>query len=398
MAAENFDLDRLLHPVLAERFFAGYWEKRHLFLQHHDPRYFRQLLTQVDLETIISTSDMRYPAIRLAKGGGFFPPEAYTRNVKHGEESFQGVPDVQKISEQYRQGATVVLPAMHRTWEPLRLLCENLQAQLDHAAHANVYITPGNAAGFTPHYDVHEVFVLQIAGKKRWSLYAPPIELPHRSQVFNPQGYTAPAPTAQVDLSAGDLLYLPRGFVHSTTTSESYSAHITIGISVYTWVDLAKEILQTCIDRPQLRQALPPGFASRSELRPLLRQKLIEAIDHMRTGSDHDKLIDAFTHRVRLSQAKCAERFRADVSVIDLKSRLQAPAPSEYRITQEGTHTILEFAGRRHILPAEVHATLCAIVESPSFRTCELSGSISPDAELGLSRYLYDIGFLSSVQ
>jgi lysine-specific demethylase/histidyl-hydroxylase NO66 len=355
-------------------------------------------MTLHDLETMISTSDMRYPALQLAKGGSYLAPEIYTRNVKHGSESFMGVPDLQVVSEHYRQGATVALPAIHRTWEPLGLLCDDLQAQLDHAAHANVYITPGNAAGFTPHYDTHEVFVLQIAGRKRWFLYDPPIELPHRSQVFNPQGYTAPPPMAQLDLSAGDLLYLPRGYVHSTTTSESYSAHITIGISVYTWADLAKEYLQAGIDSPQLRGALPPGFASRSELKPLLREKMIAAMDKIRTGADTDKLIDAFTRRVRASRTKRPESFRADTFVIDSQSRLQAPTPSEYKITQESTKIVLEFEGRRHIFPTEALATLRAIAERPSFRTAELTQWSTAEARLGLSRYLYDIGFLTSVQ
>jgi oxalate decarboxylase/phosphoglucose isomerase-like protein (cupin superfamily) len=274
----------------------------------------------------------------------------------------------------------------------------NYRDTIDDQVSATVYITPGNAAGFTPHYDTHEVFVLQIAGRKRWFLYDPPIELPHRSQVFNPQGYTAPPPMAQLDLSAGDLLYLPRGYVHSTTTSESYSAHITIGISVYTWADLAKEYLQAGIDSPQLRGALPPGFASRSELKPLLREKMIAAMDKIRTGADTEKLIDAFTRRVRASRTKRPESFRADTFVIDSQSRLQAPAPSEYKITQESTKIVLEFEGRRHIFPTEALAALRAIAERPSFRTAELTQWSTAEARLGLSRYLYDIGFLTSVQ
>jgi ribosomal protein L16 Arg81 hydroxylase len=71
MAAENFDLDKLLQPLLPERFFSEYWEKKHLFLQRRDPDYFQGLMTLHDLETLISTSDMRYPALQLAKGGSY---------------------------------------------------------------------------------------------------------------------------------------------------------------------------------------------------------------------------------------------------------------------------------------------------------------------------------------
>jgi ribosomal protein L16 Arg81 hydroxylase len=40
---------------------------------------------------------------------------------------------------------------------------------------------------------VHEVFVLQIAGRKRWQLYEPVIPLPHRSLFFKPELYTGQA-------------------------------------------------------------------------------------------------------------------------------------------------------------------------------------------------------------
>jgi Cupin superfamily protein len=112
-----------------------------------------------------------------------------TVRVGHGDENFNGVPDLQKITDEYRRGATVALPAIHRSWTPLWLLCDRIETQLDHPAHAHVYITPGNASRFTPHYDVHEVLVLQIAGKKRWSIYAPVVPLPYRSQLFTPQAY-----------------------------------------------------------------------------------------------------------------------------------------------------------------------------------------------------------------
>jgi len=392
---EPFDCEQLLRPVGVEAFFANYWEKKHLWLQRSDPAYYHSLLTADDLENLISHSDARYPAIRLAKGGGYFAPELYTRNVKHGDESFTGVPDLQRISEEYRQGATIALPAIHRTWAPLTALCDALQAQWDHAAHANVYLTPGNAQGFTPHYDVHEVFVLQIAGRKRWRLYEPVIPLPHRSQLFRPELYTGQAPMTEVDLSAGDLLYLPRGVLHSTTTGESFSAHVTIGITVYTWADLIKEMWSSAIDDEAMRQALPPGFATRRELRALLNRKMRDMWDHLSKQSDPDKLIEAFTNRVRGAQVRRPPPFRADVTVIDLNSRLRAPARESYQIIREGDKTMLEFNGNRYHMPAPVASTMHVISERRSFRPADLTGPLNAEAMLILTRHLVDIGFLT---
>jgi hypothetical protein len=62
-------------------------------------------------------------------------------------------------------------------------------------------------------------------------------------------------------------------------------------------------------------------------------------------AAGHDRLIDAFTPRVRLSQGKRRERVRAGVVVTDLGSRLQAPTPAAYRLSQEGANATFELQG-----------------------------------------------------
>lgn len=321
---------------------------------------------------------MRYPALRLAKGGGYFAPEVYTRNIKHGDESFLGVPDVKRISEEYRHGATIALPAIHRNWRALGVLCEQLQMEFDHPAHANV------------------VIVLQIAGKKRWSIYAPVIDLPHRTQLFAPQAYSGQAPIAEVDLQAGDLLYLPRGFLHSTTTSDSFSAHVTLGITVYTWADLLKEYVQTAITDKEHRRALTPGFASRTELKPLLREQLIQALDRLRTTTDIDQLIGSFTDRVRATRLLPPPSFTANVSVVTLDSVLKSPPPESYRVIADEDKRVLEFNGVHYQIPIPVELTIRAMSKLRTFRGSDIAEHLEPEGRLLLIRHLTDIGFLTT--
>ena len=40
----------------------------------------------------------------------------------------------------------------------------------------NAYITPPQNRGFAAHYDVHDVFVLQIAGRKTWRIHEPVLD------------------------------------------------------------------------------------------------------------------------------------------------------------------------------------------------------------------------------
>jgi ribosomal protein L16 Arg81 hydroxylase len=391
-----FDVDAMLSPVGFDAFLSTHWERQHLLLRRGLSDYYRPLITAADLENIISNADGRYPAIRLAKGGGYYSPEAYTRDIKQGDESFLGVADVRRITEEYRRGATVALPGIHRTWRPLGLLCDALQARFDHPAHANVYITPGNAAGFTPQYDVHEVFVLQIAGKKRWSIYAPVIELPHRSQLFTPQAYRGQPAIMEIDLEAGDTLYLPRGFLHSTTTSEVFSAHVTIGITVYTWVDLVKEFLASAVEDPQLRRALPPGFATRAELKSSLQQGLAAAVEKLSQQTDATRLIESFTERVRKAHGTRPPPFRADVLVIDLETRLTASPPDGYQLHVDGDKTVFEFNGVRYQVTAPVADTLRAMARETTFRASSLQSPLDPGSRLALVQHLHDIGFLKA--
>ena len=57
------------------------------------------------------------------------------------------------------------------------------------------------------------------------------------------------------------------GFGHAAATSDSHSAHVTVGIHVYTWASVLKEFDPACVRLEEFRLGLPPGFASRIELR-----------------------------------------------------------------------------------------------------------------------------------
>lgn len=303
----------LLKPVEIEEFFATYWEARPLLVGGRDAAIYADLINSADLDAILSRGDARYPAVRLAKGGGFYPPEAYTGSYKYGDEVFSGVIDVDRVAAAYRSGATIVLPSLHRTWRPVGLLCAGLEAEFGHLVHANAYLAPAGVQGFTPHYDNHDAIVLQIAGRKEWRVYPPVLPLPHRSQVFSPQTYVAPAPLMELTLTPGDLLYLPRGYVHSAATSDSFSAHVTVGITVYTLIELAVDLVLSAKSNVEFRKALPTGFATGAR-RADLEAGLKALLDHLRENADYDGLIDRFTARVRSGHATIGAAFNSDVT------------------------------------------------------------------------------------
>jgi ribosomal protein L16 Arg81 hydroxylase len=311
----------LMAPISPEIFLEQNWENQPLHIRRRETGFYEKLLTHRDVEEAIVSGGLRYPSLQLARDGRFFTAESFTRSIRSGDDVFAGIPNLDRIGAEYRSGATISLPGFHRAWRPLGALAAAVEEQFDHVVHTNVYITPGNANGFSAHYDTHEVFVLQIAGSKRWRIEKPPLSLPHRSQPFDPRSHRSSAPLLQVDLAPGDLLYLPRGFVHETTTSDSFSLHVTLGVTVYTWLELLAEWIQSGRQDPSLRRALPPGF-TRGNAKQLLKEQLPLIIAELQRATEYDRLVDGFTHRVRSARAGAPVDFSTNVIAINrAKSR-----------------------------------------------------------------------------
>ena len=107
---------------------------------------------------------------------------------------------------------------------------------------ANAYLTPAASQGFAPHYDDIEAFVIQLEGRKRWRVYECPEErrpLPR----FSSEDFEKDAvgePLMDLVLEPGDLLFMPRGFVHQAETVSSVpSLHITLSTAQNnSWADM----------------------------------------------------------------------------------------------------------------------------------------------------------------
>jgi ribosomal protein L16 Arg81 hydroxylase len=397
------DLASLLHPISLDAFFSTYWEKNFLLVPRVDEGYYEGLLTNKNLEEIISSPDARYPAIMLAKNGVYYPQQAYCEDVKMGHVTFSGVPNLKKLSAEYGKGATIALTSLDRSWRPLGDLCVRLEEQLDHGTNTNVYITAGQTTGFPPHYDTHDIMVLQIAGKKLWRLYEPTINLPDVSQPCEPKSFSPGRQLAEIELHAGDLLYLPRGYGHAATTSKSHSAHVTIGIHVYTWARILKERDPSCVRLEEFRKSLPPGFASRPELRPALKEQLKRMAPAYFTDGNLDRFFDSIVRNVNQVRRRMPGRFRADAIVISVDSLLKTPSEDRYHLSRFIDHPnsaaalTLDFDGNKYSFPAQLEAVLNAMCSRGSFCLKDLPGGVNREAIVDLAGYLQNIGFLTSI-
>lgn len=174
---------------------------------------FDDLLTPAAVDELVSQHGLRTPFLRVAKGGSTYADSQFTDGGGVGAAVADQVSD-DKLLRLFAEGATMVLQGLHRTWPAITAFAQQLSADLGHPVQANAYVTPPQSTGFSDHYDVHDVFVLQISGEKRWRIHTPVHALPlrdepwadHRAAV---ETAAATPPLIETTLRPGDCLYLP---------------------------------------------------------------------------------------------------------------------------------------------------------------------------------------------
>jgi len=214
----------------------------------------------------------------MAKQGKVIAAREFTRSGGVGAGVSDQVAD-DKVLGLVADGATLVLQALHRTWPPLVDFGSRLSAELGHPVQINSYLTPPQNQGFAAHYDTHDVFVLQVTGRKRWVVHPPVLVDPlpgqdwekHRAAVT---ARSAEAPLLDLVLQPGDALYLPRGFLHSAMAQGETSIHLTVGVHPVTRHSLLTHLLAEAAGEPSLRASLPLGgdLADEARLADELRE------------------------------------------------------------------------------------------------------------------------------
>ncbi|WP_375480346.1 cupin domain-containing protein [uncultured Jatrophihabitans sp.] len=247
-----------------EKFAALHWGRAPLLstAAELDGR-FDDLLDAAAVDELTSSRGLRTPFLRMAKDGAVLASSTFTRGGGAGASIGDQAAD-DKVLARLADGATLVLQALHRSWPPLVSFGSRLADELGHPVQINAYVTPPQNQGFAPHYDVHDVFVLQVAGRKRWTIHEPVVRDPLDNQPWEQRraevaARAAESPVIDTVLEPGDALYLPRGTIHSAKAEGDTSIHLTVGVHPVTRYQLVRHLFDALQDDAQLRASLPAG-------------------------------------------------------------------------------------------------------------------------------------------
>ncbi|MEV5960920.1 cupin domain-containing protein [Kribbella sp. NPDC051952] len=272
-----------------DEFANSYWGSRALLSHGPDlPAPYDDLFTLEAADELLSRRGLRSPFLRIAKNGAVVGDGQFTGSGGVGADIADQVRD-DKVAALFASGHTVVLQALHRTWPALVDFATELSAEAGHPVQINAYITPAESQGFSAHYDVHDVFVLQVAGEKHWTVHEPVHVDPLRNQPWTDHSRAVAAaardqaPVVDEVLRPGDALYVPRGFLHSAKALGGVSAHLTVGLHTLTRYLLVQELAALAADQAALRSALPLGFdpgdpAQLAEVLPEVAELFVRSI------------------------------------------------------------------------------------------------------------------------
>ena len=181
-----------------------------------------------------------------------------------------GIVDATWARQQLDQGATIRLRQPQDRLTKVQALCRALEGEFGSTVGANAYLTAKDGAqGFAAHWDDVDVFILQLEGRKRWRVGAcadDVYRLPRvSSEDFDEEALRRLCPhLSEIILEPGDVLYLPRGFIHSAVTEGlQNSLHLTLSCHrANSWADLLEAALPSALSEaiasdPKMRESLP---------------------------------------------------------------------------------------------------------------------------------------------
>lgn len=321
------------------------------------------------------------------KEGAKLDVRDYTTDLPWRPDALTGTADVGRVLAEFEAGATIVLQALHHTWEPLSRFCRALEQVLEHPVQANAYFTPRDSQGLAVHHDTHDVFVLQIAGDKRWLVYEPAFPLPLKHQRYRKELGEPGAPVHDVVLHPGDTLYMPRGWLHEAATSSTDSLHVTVGVNVYSWLDAVKAALDECADDVDFRREAPGGLDLADELLARVQERLApEEVGRRRRRrflKGRRPLLGG-----QLSQLRALDRLETD-TLLERRDTVVAD------LDVADDSLTLSFEAGRIVFPPDVRPEIQFVAETDEpFRASDLPGDLDEESRLILVGRLVSEGFL----
>jgi len=368
---ERAAIQSLIWPVSEEEYSARYWEKSPLIVHRNDPGYYGDLFTLKDFDESV-------------KSGRGYVKTAEATTKKQARLEGTGPKTLERILTDMHEGRTLILDGMQDFNAKLGLMCRLLAQQTGARFQTNIYLTPPSGKGFQAHWDNHDVFVMQVMGSKRWQVEKTRRTLPQADGTIEEEGRELRGELYEFTLQQGDMVYIPRGFVHAAEAGPDSSLHITLGMYYNSWDQLLRAVIAAAILRDDnLRLSLPAGHMKGDGAGIVKRagEVLRAAADPAFLAGVLEQFRDESVQKASLDITGQITAF-FEPRQLELGDRVGA-RPGLFYNLREGADTVTLKVGTRDITFADFFGkALRFALETPSFTVRDLPGGLDDELKL----------------
>jgi ribosomal protein L16 Arg81 hydroxylase len=386
-------LTNLIAPCSVDRFFRSHWGRRALVVHRNKRTPYPDLPTVAEFEFLLGS-------LTAPSEGWFSLVKGAAERPRRSALTHDGLLDLPQIYNAVGQGYTLLLTKLHKRHRGTGDLCRNLEmdffergALLIRSIGANAYFTPRSAQGFAPHYDDHDVFVLQLAGRKNWRIYRRVIDSPLQPPMRSLEQEEIGKPIHEFLLCPGDFAYIPRGVAHEACTSDSLSLHLTLSIYPATWRDILSRVL---VEDARFRRNLPLTFACGGKIRREHSRKLQRVAGLLASCPAITQAIaDVASHHLQDSDIPPGNALEqvGEPDPMTPATKLRLAAGVRARVEVDGSSVTLHLPGMRISANATAERAFRRIARGAEFRASDV-GLVEEESKVALLTELLHSGYV----
>jgi ribosomal protein L16 Arg81 hydroxylase len=378
--------DHLLAPTPAKEFIRRYWERQPFLAERHDAGHYGNLFDRGQLHRLLSYTFVSRRDGRVVKNGAVDPELTVFDS--------EGIANPLAMMSAYADGFTIVVNNLQSRHREISYLCRAVENVFRQPVGANAYLTPPQSQGLAPHFDDHDVFVLQIEGEKTWRIYDTAVDLPLRGQHVNIDASQLGPPARVCRLQPGGLLYLPRGVVHDATATKVSSLHLTLGLSCFRWADALTKMVELCARKNVAwRKSIPP----RAEQTAF--ESAVPELDGLMSDLKTDfegalKQIDVQFIKTLAPLDDGGLEHIDTLKLMTLDSKVRQRIGSICHVEETPDESRIYFPGNTVVGPCAIASAFRFVAQQPAFAPRDLPDSLDDDSKVNIVRKLVATGLL----
>jgi ribosomal protein L16 Arg81 hydroxylase len=399
-----YTFEEIIAPLTLDAFYRDVWQKQPAVFRNPGGRDFTSVFPMEAVDQLLAGTALRGSDVMLVRDGVYPLRRSYTTTDTWADTSYDysTVVDAAKVYEQYDDGFTIILHAIHRSWLPLARVCRQIEDVLNCSVSGAALISPPNLdpnevhQGPPVHYDVNDHLILQVSGSKRWRFYDIPYPLPLSHQPQSVTKARGGACSMELTLHPGDALYFPGGYMHDAIATSDHSLHLPLSLCAYRWYDALKAALEALESDERFRRSIPPHQLTEdglSEFSTELEAMARLALEKLSTGG----VLRTLRSSLLESRRPLLDGYLLDrVQVEEVQpSTTVRQRPGSFSEIREGPDGVTLQFGRKAIADPDLDvATLRFIQAAAQFRVMDLPQPADDARKVELVKRLIRAGFL----